>query len=75
MNIHYADRTIDKIENIESGIVFKYCGEYYIASTQYNYDTKTRTCANVSLGSLNDISFGLVVETYYNSYITIKGGE
>ena len=75
MDIHYADRTVDKIENIESGVVLKCNDDFYITTTHYNYDTKTRTCVNVALGTLNDISFSLVVEVFYNSYIAIRGGE
>lgn len=75
MIINYADRTIRRVDDIESGIVFKYAGDFYIATTDYNSDVESRTCVNVALGSLHNISCGIVVETYYNSYITIKGGE
>ena len=75
MNISYANKTICKVDDIESGIVFQYTGEFYITTTKYNFDTKKRTCINIALGSLNDIPLDIVVEVYYNSYVVIKGGE
>lgn len=38
MDIHYADRTISRIDDIESGIVFKYDNDFYIATTHYDFD-------------------------------------
>ena len=66
MTINYADRTIHKIEDIESGIVLKYKGDFYITTNNYDYDTKKRTCVNVALGWIENIPLGIVVETYYN---------
>lgn len=75
MTISYGDKTARRVDDIESGTIFQYEGEFYITTTKCNYDTEKRTCVNVALGTLYDIPLYIVVEVYYNSYITIKGGE
>ena len=75
MKIHYADKIARRVEDIESGTVFKYELEFYIATTDYDYEIDKRTCVNVVTGSSFDIPFNIVVECFNNSYITIKGGE
>ena len=75
MTISYGDKTARRVDDIESGTIFQYAGEFYITTTEYNYVDAKRTCVNVALGTLNDIPLRIVVEVYYNSYITIKGGE
>lgn len=75
MTICYGDKTACRVDDIESGVIFQYSGEFYITTTKFNYDTEKRTCVNVALGTLYDIPLHVVVEFYYNSYITIKGGK
>lgn len=75
MNISYGDKTVSQVDDIESGVIFQYSGEFYITTTKYDFDAKKRTCVNVALGTIYDIPLYVVVEVYYNSYITIKGGK
>ena len=62
----------EAIGMIESGCIFKYAHNYYIATAD-NDKEQRRICVNVETGEVEAFATGTAVETFDNSTIDITG--
>lgn len=62
----------EAIGMLESGSVFKYAHNYYIATTN-NDKEQRRMCVNVETGEVEAFATGTAVETFDNATIDITG--
>lgn len=62
----------EAIGMIESGSIFKYGHNYYIATTD-NDKEQRRMCVNVETGEVEAFATGTAVETFDNATLDITG--
>lgn len=71
MNIIFPNRKANTIMELESGDIFKYCGDYCIAGDIIAIDNY-RECFNLNKNCVIKIKFNPVVEYWHGDEVELK---
>lgn len=63
---------VEAVGRIESGCLFKYKDDYFLA-TDFKFKEHDRGCVNVETGEMKALPTGIVVEMFDNAKIDILG--